>query len=197
MGIKDTSVVVVVSSTYVRKYQGKYSLSSTNATKVFFNLAIPEVLDMRERITPAREITHPDRNKQPVVDLTMPDNTKTISELLESKWESSQQALNRIIVKASATRALTAKGWYYLGCNKCTAKVVGEEGDYGCTGCENKVEEPTPRYLLHFEVTDDTGSTLFAALDSEVQRMVHASASDMVRLGEDEGERRVVAALKS
>ncbi|KAI3943815.1 hypothetical protein MKW98_004320, partial [Papaver atlanticum] len=47
-GIKDTPVVVVVSSTYVRRYQGKYSLSSTNTTKVFFNLAIPEVLDMRE-----------------------------------------------------------------------------------------------------------------------------------------------------
>lgn len=30
-------------------WSGKYSLSFTNATKVFFNLAIPEVLDMIER----------------------------------------------------------------------------------------------------------------------------------------------------
>ncbi|KAI3992146.1 hypothetical protein MKX01_015037 [Papaver californicum] len=73
-GIKGTPAVVV------------YSLSSsTNATKVFFNLSIPEVEDMQESSR---------KNKQHVIDLTMPDNTKTISELLES----------------SATRVLTTIG---------------------------------------------------------------------------------------
>ncbi|KAI3986631.1 hypothetical protein MKX01_014169 [Papaver californicum] len=188
--IKETPVVVVVvSSAYVRKYQ-ECSLSLTNATKVFFNLGIPEVLEMKEgscRITPAR------RNKQPVIDLTMTETTKTICELLECKWDPAQQALNRIAVKARATRVLTTNGCYYLWCNKCTAKVVG---DYGCTRCEHKVEEPIPRYLLRFEVTDDTGSALFTALDSKVQRIVHASASDMVILGEEEGRCKVVAAFE-
>ncbi|MCL7039406.1 hypothetical protein MKW94_023832 [Papaver nudicaule] len=94
-GIKETPVVVVVSSTYVRKYQGKYLLSSTNATKV---LPFP------------------------------------------SCWNPSGTP------KTRATAVLTDNGWYYLGCNKCPTKVVGEEGNYGCTKCENKVEEPIPRF---------------------------------------------------
>ncbi|RZC88189.1 hypothetical protein C5167_015991 [Papaver somniferum] len=63
---------------------------------------------------------------------------------------------------------LGATGWYYLGCNKCTTKVVGELGDYGCTKSQNKVEEPVPWYLLLFEVTDHTIRTIFTALDSEI-----------------------------
>ncbi|KAI3849402.1 hypothetical protein MKX03_029812 [Papaver bracteatum] len=86
-----------------KKLIWEYSLSSTNATKVFFNLAI-------------RGSRHEKRYHyhQHVVDLTMPDNTKTIYELLECK--------NRIIVKASATRALTAKGWYYYGMQQVHGK---------------------------------------------------------------------------
>ncbi|KAI3997719.1 hypothetical protein MKX01_040692 [Papaver californicum] len=106
------------------------------------------------------------------------------------------KVLNQIIVKASSTRVLTTNGWYYFGCNKCTAKVVGDIGEYGCTRCENKVPNPIPRYLLRFEVTNHTRTALFTALDSKVQRIVHATASDMVMLGEDEGKREVVAAFE-
>ncbi|KAI3990576.1 hypothetical protein MKX01_022876, partial [Papaver californicum] len=60
------------------------------------------------------------------------------------KWDPTHQALNRIIVKARETRVLTTNGWYYLGCNKCMAKVVGEVGDYGFTRCEYKIEQPIP-----------------------------------------------------
>ncbi|KAI3991365.1 hypothetical protein MKX01_034684 [Papaver californicum] len=150
-----------------------------NATKVFFNLSISEVLDMRERsfrITPARQITLPGKNKQPVIDLTMPDNTKTISELLECKWKPNSTA--------SLTRVLTNNGWYYWGGNKCTTKVVGEVGDYGCTRCENKVADPIPKCLLRFKVTDHTGTALFTALNNKVQHIVRATAHDMVILRE-------------
>ncbi|KAI3880164.1 hypothetical protein MKW92_016547, partial [Papaver armeniacum] len=35
-------VVAVVAGVYVKEYLGKASLSSTNATKIYFNLDIPE-----------------------------------------------------------------------------------------------------------------------------------------------------------
>ncbi|MCL7035029.1 hypothetical protein MKW94_009803, partial [Papaver nudicaule] len=126
------------------------------------------------RTTPARQITLPEPKINSVIDLSVPDNSKTISELLESKWDP----------KDPVYFTIHNNGWYYLGCNKCPTKVVGEEGNYGCTKCENKVEEPIPRYLLRFQVTDDSETTIFAVLDSEVHRIVCASASAMLMLGE-------------
>ncbi|MCL7025354.1 hypothetical protein MKW94_024705 [Papaver nudicaule] len=38
------------------------------------------------RTKPARQITLPERKSNSVIDLSMPGNTKLISELLESKW---------------------------------------------------------------------------------------------------------------
>ncbi|KAI3983970.1 hypothetical protein MKX01_035097 [Papaver californicum] len=101
-GIKETPVVVV-SSAYVRIYQGGVLFDINKSTKVFFNLGIPEVLEMKERYH-SRQITLTSRNKQPLIDLTVTDNVKTICEQLECKWDSAHQALNRIIVKARATR---------------------------------------------------------------------------------------------
>lgn len=42
-------IVDVVAGAYVKQYLGKPSLSSTNATKIYFDLDIPEVLHVRER----------------------------------------------------------------------------------------------------------------------------------------------------
>ncbi|KAI3880996.1 hypothetical protein MKW92_017338 [Papaver armeniacum] len=61
-------VVAVVAGVYVKQYLGKASLSSTNATKIYFDLDIPEVLHIRERTshrTPSREITIPVRSDVP------------------------------------------------------------------------------------------------------------------------------------
>ncbi|KAI3992958.1 hypothetical protein MKX01_009701 [Papaver californicum] len=52
------------------------------------------------------------------------------------------------------------------------------------------------KYLLRFEVTNHTGTALFTALDNKVQRIIHATASDMVMLGEDKGKSKFVAAFE-
>ncbi|RZC63126.1 hypothetical protein C5167_024892 [Papaver somniferum] len=62
--INPQPVVAVVDGVYVKQYLGKASLSSTNATKIYFDLDIPEVLHIRERSshrTPPLEITIPAR----------------------------------------------------------------------------------------------------------------------------------------
>lgn len=42
-------VLVAVCSTFVKNYQGKITLSSTNAAKVYNNVDIPEIIEMRAR----------------------------------------------------------------------------------------------------------------------------------------------------
>ncbi|KAI3911828.1 hypothetical protein MKW98_025292 [Papaver atlanticum] len=53
------------------------------------------------------------------------------------------------------------------------------------------VEEPVTRYLLHFEMANYIGSTIFASLDSEVRWIIRPIASDIVR----RGKCKVVAAF--
>ncbi|KAI3858730.1 hypothetical protein MKX03_033683, partial [Papaver bracteatum] len=92
-------VVVAVCSTFVKNYQGRITLSSTNATKVYTDADITEAVDMRERCPyarPPRHIVVPTKQGKLPVHFN-PDNRKTISQLLSAKWDPSCQAANVLI----------------------------------------------------------------------------------------------------
>ncbi|KAI3872912.1 hypothetical protein MKX03_029954 [Papaver bracteatum] len=83
-------VVVVVAGVYVKQYLGNASLSSTNATKIYFDIDIPEVLHIRERSshrTPPREIKIPVSVGYNEVAKSIGDTTISISQPLDAKWE--------------------------------------------------------------------------------------------------------------
>lgn len=48
-GVNPQPIVAVVAGAYVKQYLGKASLSSTNATKIYFDVDLPEVLHIKER----------------------------------------------------------------------------------------------------------------------------------------------------
>ncbi|KAI3919226.1 hypothetical protein MKW92_012794 [Papaver armeniacum] len=156
-GIEPAPVIVVVTGCYVKKYlgfrviclfTGKLTLSSTNSTEVYFNMELPEVVDMRQRCcrpTPPRQITLPTKRGASTPALLLFDNRKTISELLVAKWDVGCNEQNKIVCRVTANRLLTDGDWYYPGCSNCTTKLVGEEGDWWCTKCEAKIDEPIPR----------------------------------------------------
>lgn len=82
------------------------------------------------------------------------------------------EAANEIICNAAAIKVLLENDWNYLTCTRCSRKFVGDDGDPWCAKCEAKVETPISRFLLLFEVEDNTGSAIFLALDSEVQKLI-------------------------
>ncbi|KAI3912099.1 hypothetical protein MKW92_005390 [Papaver armeniacum] len=153
-------VVAVVAGVYVKQYLGKASLSSTNATKIYFDLDIPEVLHIRERTshrTPPREITIPVRVGYNQSAKSTGDTTMSISQLLEAKWESGYN------------KSLPCQGYWYfhrerlvlLGCHNCTTKLVGNTGDHWCPSCKVQIDEAVPRYLLRLEVEDSSAPHFF------------------------------------
>ncbi|KAI3849256.1 hypothetical protein MKX03_001655 [Papaver bracteatum] len=164
-------VVADVISVYVKQYLGKASLSSTNATKIYFDLDIPEVLHIRERYshrTPPREITIPVRVGYNQAAKSTGDTTMSISQLLEAKWESGYNMLNRKVYHSKAISISTEKGWYYLGCHNYTTKLVGNKWDHWCPRCKVQIDEAVPRYLLRLEVEDSSGTVFFVSMDNEV-----------------------------
>ncbi|KAI3919920.1 hypothetical protein MKW98_001176, partial [Papaver atlanticum] len=50
---------------------------------------------------------------------------------------------NVIMCSATAINVLTESGWHYLACQRCSKKVLGEDGDLWCTKCETKIEMRT------------------------------------------------------
>ncbi|XP_026419377.1 replication protein A 70 kDa DNA-binding subunit B-like [Papaver somniferum] len=174
-------VVAVVTGVYVKQYPGKVSPSSTNATQIFFDLDIPEVLHIIERSsyrTSPLEITIPARVGYNQAVQSIGYTRMLISQLMETKGESGYNILNRKVCRAKAIGISTEKGWYYLRCHNCTTKLVGNKGDHWCPSRKVQVDEPVPRYLLRLEVEDSSGTAFFVAMDSEVQKM--ASFSNQV-----------------
>ncbi|KAI3837721.1 hypothetical protein MKW92_052768 [Papaver armeniacum] len=150
-GVNAQPIVAVVAGAYVKQYLGKASLSSTNATKIYFDVDIPEVLHIKERSshrTPPREITLPSRAGYYPANQSIADSRKSIAELFKTKWESGYNALNKKICRAKALGISTDKGWYYLGCHNCTTKLVGHVGDHWCPSCKVQIDEPVPRFRL-------------------------------------------------
>ncbi|KAI3990751.1 hypothetical protein MKX01_023051 [Papaver californicum] len=192
-------VVAVVAGAYVKQYLGKPSLSSTNATKIYFDPNIPEALLISQGSShraPPREISLPARvGYQPAVQ-SATGARKTISELVETKWGAGYNLLNRKICRAKAVGISLDKGWFYLGCHNCSTKLVGNQGDHWCPACRVQIAEPVPRYLLKLEVEDSTGSAFFVVMDNEVQKMVALPASDAVTRGEEEGLATVKSAFE-
>ncbi|KAI3973429.1 hypothetical protein MKW92_037570 [Papaver armeniacum] len=172
-GVNAQPIVAVVAGAYVKQYLGKASLSSTNATKIYFDVDIPE----SSHRTPPREITLPSRVKYYPANQSIADSRKSIAELFKTKWESGYNALNKKICHAKALGISTDKGWYYLGCHNCTTKLVGHVGDHWCPSCKVQIDEPVPRYLLRFEVEDSTSSAFFVAMDTEVEGLAAVKAA--------------------
>ncbi|KAI3942379.1 hypothetical protein MKW92_020343 [Papaver armeniacum] len=74
-----------------------------------------------------------------------------------------------------------------MSCVDCTRKVTGEPNDLWCTHCE---------YNIEYAVEDPTGSTMFVALDNEVQNLLQVTASDLYPLGDEKSLAAVVTGFK-
>ncbi|XP_077237300.1 replication protein A 70 kDa DNA-binding subunit B-like [Tasmannia lanceolata] len=141
-------VILIITSTAVKKYLGNLSLSSTNATKFYRNLGIPKVLDFKKSVANAKEILQ---------SIELPRKSLAAdSELVEKNKRTVRLVLDFIKESEQKYR------WYYFSCNNCRKKCDHLSPYYWCPTCEKKVNFPLKRYRLQVEVEDYTGSTTFA-----------------------------------
>ncbi|KAI3991382.1 hypothetical protein MKX01_034701 [Papaver californicum] len=88
------------------------------------------------------------------------------------------QAANVMFCTAVATDVLMDRGWHYLAFPRCSKKFFGEDDELWGTKCEGKV-------MVRFEVEDPSGSAVFEALDSEVQKLVRHTAAELTGTSEN------------
>ncbi|KAI3909560.1 hypothetical protein MKW98_013977, partial [Papaver atlanticum] len=180
-------VLVDVCSTFVKNYHGKVTLSSTNVTKVYNNV------DICPYARPPLHIMVPTRKGKTTIHIFDSDNRKTISQLLTAKWDPSFQAANVIMCNATATNVMIESGWHYLACPRCSKKVLSDNGDLWCNKSKAKVDMPIARYMLRFEVEYHTGTTVFVALDSEIQNLVCLTVAELIGTSEDNAKETIMS----
>ncbi|KAI3995604.1 hypothetical protein MKX01_023349 [Papaver californicum] len=125
----------------------KPSLSSTNATKIYFNHAIPEALHIQESIA-TRLPTEYHRTKSPsqleLVTNMLTNLALTPPRPFLNSWNPSGRLGTIKVCHAKVVGIANDKGWFYLGCHNCTTKLVGTIGDHWCPSCKVQIEEPLP-----------------------------------------------------
>lgn len=84
-----------------------------------------------------------------------------------------------MIVLATICGIESEYGWYYDSCTKCAARVKIVAGTMYYLRCKQG-RNVVPRYKVHVQVMDATGSTAFVLFDRNVQTYVGRSVHDLI-----------------
>lgn len=96
------------------------------------------------------------------------DMLKTQKMTIQDLIESSDQCHG--VVLATICGIEGEFGWYYEACTKCAARVKIIAGSMFCPRC-NQGRNVVPRFKVHVQVMDTTGSTSFIMFDRNVQNL--------------------------
>ncbi|KAM7530685.1 hypothetical protein LguiB_034095 [Lonicera macranthoides] len=144
-------------------FRGQINLSTTSASKIYFNLDIPEVTEFMQMY---------DGNVNRKINAASePIKHMTIVEILSLHSDSDSEEVV-LICKAEITSIDTHKGWYYDSCQQCCKKVTKLESSYICENCKTNEVLPIPRYKLHVQVQDETGKTTFVMFHREAEKIL-------------------------
>ncbi|XP_065618050.1 uncharacterized protein LOC112024440 [Quercus suber] len=110
--------IVIVTSTIVKSFRGDYQLSSTFATKLYVNLDIPEVAEIRNKYTTmdinVKEILPKGLLKVQDGELAL-QNKKTVAEIKDLEWNPETKDL-LVTCNAKIININNKYGWYYVAC---------------------------------------------------------------------------------
>ncbi|KAF5205125.1 hypothetical protein FRX31_005287 [Thalictrum thalictroides] len=173
---------MVVTSLTVKLFDGDYSLSSTNSTKIYVNLDIPEVAQWKET----------DSSDDNTVKLIAPSSTAIT---LEERMVTNRKNLAEIVqavpnaaigvkftCKAVVSEVIYDYEPFYFACNNrdCRKKVVPRGNKHWCDNCKNFVDYPLAKYKIHVEIEDHTQSASISIFDKEVERLLKVPVTEMI-----------------
>ncbi|KAL0008392.1 hypothetical protein SO802_009894 [Lithocarpus litseifolius] len=164
---------------------GDYQLSSTFATKLYVNLDIPEVAEIRNRLNSRMDIYV--KEIQPKGLLKVQDgelalhNRKTIAEIKDLEWNSETKD-SLVTCNANIINIYNKYGWYYVACLICKTKVKQVKGVLWCECCKNEPKFAVPSYRIQVQVQDKTDSTTFTLFDKGAKKIISKTAKELAEM---------------
>ncbi|KAL0000439.1 hypothetical protein SO802_014220, partial [Lithocarpus litseifolius] len=187
--------IVIITSTIVRTFRGDYQLSSTFATKLYVNLDIPKVAEMRNKYSTM------DINVKEILPKALPKvqdgelalhNKKTVAEIKNLEWNSETKDL-LVTCNAKIININNKYGWYYVACLICKTKVKQVKGVLWCERCKNEPKFAIPRklkkrkdfYRIQVQVQDETDTTTFILFDKAAEKIISKTARELAEMQEE------------
>ncbi|KAL6498958.1 hypothetical protein OROGR_028136 [Orobanche gracilis] len=176
-----TNVVVVVHYAKIKSFRVKSGIQNVyGATKVFFNPAIEEATQIRQRFFERNDAASQvlsqlqDSGKISLEeDLLRQTDRKTIEQIKDIAEKS------YCVVLGTVKYIPDAMDWYYPAC-KCSKKVYPADGMYLCEACNRHVSVPTYKFRIQLRVMDSKDSATFVLFDQEASTLLNKTCVELV-----------------
>ncbi|WJX28734.1 hypothetical protein P8452_17416 [Trifolium repens] len=173
-------VIIIFQLCKLKKYLGFMGISNSfHGSKLFLNADLPDVTDYIERMNASNvELT------QCVSQMTGPTLISTADDLLQTRRMTIKDLIEATekchgSVLAWTCEFATDAGWFYQACTKCSSRIGFIGGQLYCDKCRLP-RTAIPKFKVHLEVIDNTGSITFILFDRVVTQVVGTTALDLL-----------------
>ncbi|KAJ1273707.1 hypothetical protein BS78_05G005400 [Paspalum vaginatum] len=175
-------IVVIVTSTMVEGLQGMISLKTTNGTRIYTDLDIPETwkfidsVPYEENVPKLMEV---DKSTQGTLEDQMFYNRRTLHDITQMRHDNPTEQDFVFTSRATIDR-LANTTWWYMACNVCNKMCTKIVSKYHCSKCNKCPDATTPRYLIRLQISDHTATTTCSIFDDEAQRMLKTTITNLL-----------------
>ncbi|XP_038718713.1 replication protein A 70 kDa DNA-binding subunit-like isoform X2 [Tripterygium wilfordii] len=186
---KTQPVIIICAGMTVTTFSGKTILSSISASRVYIDLKIPEVDQLKKKIIQPRILQIIPSTQATITNpiVEMKKNRKTVAELL--LLDMKKDAHQKFTCRAKIKNIDVTDGWWYPSCPTCGSATKPYEDANLCSLCSVINEIPIPRYILNATIMDETGEALFTFFERQAEKMIGISAATIASM---EGSNRYV-----
>ncbi|KAL1826128.1 hypothetical protein ACET3Z_012906 [Daucus carota] len=166
---------VVITGLLAKKFSDKASLSSTDATKTFFNIEYKPLNDLEKSLSDSSGSNGARLLPPAAVHFVATDDKDVqqihIKDVLEMQIPSGKDQV-RCLCTATITEILDGNGWLYNCCSICARAVHPTEGKYYCNACKDTNFTVSQRYRVVARIKDDTGTTTVTLFNKEAEQLI-------------------------
>ncbi|WJX89020.1 hypothetical protein P8452_71046 [Trifolium repens] len=173
-------VVIILQQCKLKKFLGTMGISNSfYGSKLFLNARIHEVTDYIDRMNIANvELTQVvSQVSGPVVLSVADDLLQTPRMTIEDLIESTEKCVGSVL--AVVCEIDTDSSWFYQACSRCASRINYIGGQLYSEKCKMP-RTAIPRFKVHLQVIDDTGSITFVMFDRIVSQVLGRTAQDLL-----------------
>ncbi|KAK1347228.1 DUF223 domain-containing protein [Heracleum sosnowskyi] len=169
----DDTVIVVLASAKIGRYQGELNLSNYLATRFYMNINHPIVNQLRIRsLEPLFYVTNL---------LKQIDDTYKLMTTLQIKQLTEQNNQNKVICQVKVVKIQDELQWFCNVCLHCDVDLENVNGKWTCPqpNCRKHYPYPDRRFRVCTLCADNTGGIPIIFADTEVRRITGKTVFDI------------------